>query len=128
MKGRGAVALALALLCSLNACFGTGEAGNRGDERLRLRVGAFYSAWARGKTDTIRKLVSQNFRDNDPDLASFKAYMDKTKIKSFQPGDIEDELKYKRVTTNVTKDNGEAITQVSYWKFERGDWYLEVID
>jgi hypothetical protein len=128
MKRRGAVALAAALLCALGACMVSGETAGQGDERVRLRAAAFYSAWAHGKADTIRKLVSQNFRDNDPDLASFRALMDKTKIKSFQMGDIQDELKLKRVTVNVTKVNGEATSQVSYWKFERGDWYLEVID
>jgi len=116
------------LIGALGGCLGSGEAANKSDERLRVRVGAFYSAWKTGKMETIRRLVSQNFRDNDRDLAAFQEMMGKRRIASFQPPRIEDELNMKRVSVKMALDNDESVEQISYWKFERGDWYLEVLD
>jgi hypothetical protein len=128
MRHATIAALAMLLLCALGACRGSGQAASQADERVRLRAAAFYDAWARGKLDTMRRLVSQNFRDDDPDLASLRAFMEKNRIKSFRIASVENELKLKRVTVDVARDGGEAATEVSYWKYERGDWYIEVLD
>jgi hypothetical protein len=129
MRRGATVLLALAALLLLVACDSVPNAANRSDERLRLRVAAFYSAWSRRKVDIIDKLVSQNFHDNDPGLAAMKSLMEHNAIRPAQQiTAIEDELQLKRVTVNLTKDNGQTFSQISYWKYERGDWYLEVLD
>lgn len=128
MKRRAIIVACAMGLGVLGGCLGGGEAANKSDERLRVRVGAFYSAWKTGKMETIRKLVSQNFRDNDPGLAALEEVLRRTRIASFQPPRIEDELNMKCVKVTVVLDNGESVEQISYWKFERGDWYLEVLD
>jgi hypothetical protein len=122
------MAVCAMLIGVLGGCLGSGEAANKSDERLRVRVGAFYSAWKNNKMETIRRLVSQNFRDNDPGLAALEEVLRRTRIASFQPPAVEDELNMKRVVVKATTDAGATMEQTTYWKYERGDWYLEVLD
>lgn len=98
------------------------------DEHLKLRAEAFYSAWKNGNVDLMRVFPSAAFRDDDPNLAALETMAKRKPIKAFQIINVENELTFKRVTASVTDDSGKVRSQVSYWRFERGDWYLEVLD
>ena len=118
---------ALLLLCLGASCAGT-QPSYRSDARLYRRAGAFYSAWVRGDFETARKFLSHNFRANDPGLGAFKAAVQACRLRHVEIGDVSSELKMKRLAAKITTSDGDIGRQFTYWIFERGDWYLEVLD
>lgn len=122
-------AVLLAALCALAtaSCALNGQ-DYRSEDRLRRRAGAFYGAWVRGDVKTAQRLLSHNFVSNDEGLKSFKGLMTEQRWRGFQIASVESELKMRRVSVELTQNGGERRAQVTYWIFERGDWYLDVLD
>ena len=125
MKNRPGMLLTALVFCIvLTGCKSTDR---HSTDRLRRRVAEFFAALRNCDYPSAHKYCSHNFQCA-MDEHLFEYYIKKMPIVEFGAADIIPHLKVREVRVPVRRPGGAGYILKTYWKFERGDWFLDIVE
>jgi hypothetical protein len=126
MRRAAIIFISTAMCAAQCGCF-LFKADPRGEKNLRRRVQEFCEDWRRGDFDAAFQLCSHNFRTS-LDKALFEHFMRKMPIENIGEMEIIDHLNLKEVRVKTTPAGGGERAQITHWRFERDNWFLDLIE
>ena len=119
--------ISLPVLCAALCGCGLFRPRPESEENLRRRAAEFCDAWRGGDLEKAYSLCSHNFRTS-MDRVLFEHFMKEMPIDDYGQMEIAPHMNLKDVRIEVKRTGGDEYTQLTYWRFERGNWFLDLVE
>ena len=116
--------VALAFIACMVGCKSIEPAS---DEHLLERVEGFCADWRDCRFEEAYESCSHNFC-SAMDVTSFAYFMKKMPIQDYGAIEIAPALALREVIIEITWLNGSVSTIETWWKYECGNWFVDLIE